>query len=238
MVAAMVCDKRQWERELICRDCVEQIAKKSDEQFSFENTQSRDALLEAIEQEKPVDLLYYEFDPGQSVEELSKFRSRYKASMVMLITDPTVSPLEYLRPGAAPDSLMLRPLDAETLNRQNGEFIGTFLDRFQRMESEECFVINTREEKLYIPYPHIFYFEARDKKLFARTKNNEYAFYGTIELLSKTLPETFVRCHRSFIVNKQKMVRIISAENYIELYGKIGVPMSRTFKPVLMEKRV
>ena len=69
-----------------------------------------------------------------------------------------------------------------------------------------------------------------DKKLFVRTKTEEYAFYDTIEALLARLPEQFRRCHRSYIVNTEKITRILNSENYIELTKEIGVPLSRSCK--------
>ena len=89
---------------------------------------------------------------------------------------------------------------------------------------------------MQIPFSQIYYFEARDKKLFVRTKNEEYAFYDTIESLARLLPEHFQRCHRSYIVNMEKIYRIVPSENYIELTEQIGVPVSRSYKSVLMGK--
>lgn len=237
MITAIVFDRDRKERELIGSDCIEQVARMSDEPLSLETVSDCGAIVEAVEQEKLVDLLYYDFCRGQSLDELIAFRNRYKNSMVMIITESSVSPLEYLRPGVSPDSLMLRPVELEKLNRTNNEFIGNFLQRFKRKESEESFLVNTRDEKLYIPYPYIYYFEARDKKLFVRTKHEEYAFYDTIESLIKNLPDQFIRCHRSYIVNRQKILRIVPAKNFIELTEKMGVPMSRSYKAVLMGRK-
>ncbi len=234
----MVCDRDRYECEMIHHDCVEQIAKMSDTTLKIEKNCDANAILAAMENEKLIDLLYYDFCTGQSLEDLTAFRRRYKDSMVMLITEPTVSPLEYLRPGVSPDSLVLRPLNPSTLRRTNREFIESFLERFNRMEPEESFVLNTRDEKLYIPYTNIYYFEARDKKLFVRTKNEEYAFYGTIETLAKNLPNQFLRCHRSYIVNSKKILRIVNSENFIELTGKIGVPMSKGYKAQFAAKTI
>lgn len=238
LVAVLVCDKDKRECELILRDCEEQIARMSDERLTVDRAPDGNAVIEAIDQEKLVDLLYYDFRPGQSVEELVSFRKKYRESMVMIITDVSVSPLEYLRPGVLPDSLIFRPIEVKRLRQTNVEFISSFFARFKQMRSDESFVLNTREEKLYIPYSHIYYFEARDKKLYVRTKGEEYAFYDTIDSLSKGLPEQFARCHRSYIVNKSKIVRVIPAENYIELSGQIGVPLSRSYKQSLMGKLV
>ena len=95
--------------------------------------------------------------------------------------------------------------------------------------------MDTREEKLLVPYAHIYFFEARDKKLFVRTRHGEYAFYDTMEALERRLPENFRRCHRSYIVNMEKVLRYLPAENYLELADRIGVPVSRSYKAALRE---
>lgn len=235
MIDVLVCDRDKQERALIAQDCKNQVAKSSEELLRLEGTAAEGALKEAAAEERQVDLLYYEFQKGQSVDELRLFRQHYGSSLVMLIADPAVSPLEYLRPGVSPDSLLLRPLTADQLETVNTEFMDNFFARFHQEEDESCFVLDTREEKLFIPFSRIYYFEARDKKLFVRVKNQEYAFYDTIEALEKQLPDSFRRCHRSYIVNTSKIVRIQFAENYIELSNQTGVPVSRSYKPLFKE---
>lgn len=235
MIDVLVCDRDKQERALIAQDCKNQVAKSSEELLRLEGTAEEGALKKAAAEERQVDLLYYEFQKGQSVDELRLFRRHYSSSLVMLIADPAVSPLEYLRPGVSPDSLLLRPLTAARLETANAEFMDNFFVQLHQEEDESCFVLDTREEKLFIPFSRIYYFEARDKKLFVRVKNQEYAFYDTIEALEKQLPDSFRRCHRSYIVNTSKIVRIQFAESYIELSNQTGVPVSRSYKPLFKE---
>lgn len=230
MVSVFVCDRDEQELTLISQDCKYQMAKNSGEQLQLESTMEEGALFAAAEEEKLMDMLYYEFQKGQTVEELRMFRRCYGDAMVMLITDSSVSPLEYLRPGIAPDSLLLRPLTPKQVRTVNTEFMESFFERFDKKEAESCFLVDTREEKIFIPFSHIYYFEARDKKLFVRTKNEEYAFYNTIEALEKELPNQFQRCHRSYIVNVNKIMRIHTGDHYIALNDELGVPISRSYK--------
>jgi len=51
----------------------------------------------------------------------------------------------------------------------------------------------------------------------------------------KDLPDMFVRCHRGYIVNKNKIRRVINAENLLELDAEIYVPVSRSLKKALKE---
>lgn len=237
MIAVLVCDQNERELDLIARNCREQVARGSGEQLRLESAAGDEALASAAENEKLVDLLYYEFQKGQAVGALRSFRRRRGDTMVMLITDQSVSPLEYLRPGVAPDSLLLRPVSERQLEAVNSEFMACFFDRFASKEAEASFVVDTRDEKIFIPFSCIYYFEARDKKLFVRARNEEYAFYDTIEALGKRLPDFFQRCHRSYIVNTNKIVRIFPAESYIELSDSLGVPLSRSYKPLFKGAR-
>ncbi|MBQ9493757.1 MAG: LytTR family transcriptional regulator DNA-binding domain-containing protein [Oscillibacter sp.] len=228
MIAVLVCDRDGRERELLSQNCRKQIAGSCEEELHVDNIPDDTALTRVTNQEQLVNLLYYRFSKGQSVQALRLFRKNCGDAMVMLITDPSVSPLEYLRPGIAPDSLAFRPLKEEQFSEANREFISSFLERFQ--ESEGRFLLTTRDEKALIPWSYIYYFEARDKKIFVRTRHEEYAFYDTMEKLESRLPEMFRRCHRSYIVNTSKILRVISAENYLELTDSIGVPLSRGYR--------
>ena len=124
MIAILLCGKDEQERILISRDCRKRIAQGSDQELRFEKAASDIELLQAAKEEKLIHMLYYSFQKGQDLKGLRVFREQYSGTMVMLIADPSVSPLEYLRPGIAPDSLLLRPLDGEKLSAVNGEFLG------------------------------------------------------------------------------------------------------------------
>lgn len=237
MIGILVCDSDKRELTMILQDCKKQVERNSDEALQIETAPDSRALSKAAENEKLVDLLYYEFQKGQETGDLRAFRRRCSDTMALYITDSSVSPLEYLRPGIAPDSLLLRPLTMKQLAAVNAEFMESFFERFESKDAASCFVVDTREEKVFIPFSYIYYFEARDKKLFVRARNEEYAFYDTIEALEKRLPDNFQRCHRSYIVNTSKIVRIFLAENYIELSDQIGVPISRSYKSLFKGAR-
>ena len=228
MIAVLVCDRDDAERALLNQDCRKQIADNCGEDLRLDMVSDDEALTRAANAEQLMNLLYYRFSKGQSVQALRLFRKRCGDAMVMLITDSTVSPLEYLRPGIAPDALLLRPLEEARQSETNHEFVVSFLERFE--QSEERFMVDTRDEKILIPWSYIYYFEARDKKLFVRTRHEEHAFYDTMDKLESRIPDGFQRCHRSYIVNTAKIVRVLSAEGYLELTDGIGVPLSRSYR--------
>jgi len=238
MIAILVCGKDRQEYTLISKDCRKHVARISGEELHMDNIADDEELSVVRAKEQLVHLLYYTFHKGQPLKELTSFRRQYNDAMVMLITDQNVSPLEYLRPGVSPDSLLLHPVNETQLEEVNAEFIESFFERFYQQNKADNFIVKTRDEQVLIPYSHIYYFEARDKKLFVRLKNEEYAFYGTIENLENRLPDGFQRCHRSFIVNMGKIARICMADNYIELNDRLGVPISRSYKTKFKSLRV
>ncbi len=234
MVAVTICDKNDRECKMIGSDCKSQVAQCSDEELRLSTLPDDAALRQTAETETPMNLLYYDFCGGDQTEGLRLVRKQYGDAMVMLITEANVSPLLYLRPGIAPDSLLLRPVQETQLRAINQEFVQSYFEK-RGSSTPDSFLVDTREEKVVVPYSHIYYFEAREKKVFLRTKHTEYAFYSTIDALEKTLPDSFQRCHRSYIVNMQKLVRVVSSENCLELAGEITIPVSRSYRALLKE---
>lgn len=230
MISVLACDRNAEETKFLRENCGLHIARNSDELLNFQSISGDGGLHAFADDEQLLDIFYYEFQKGQTIDGLRSFRKKYGDSMFMLIADNTVSPLEYLKPGIAPDSLLLRPCSREMLEHVNAELMSSFFEKFRENDTSKSFVVDTKEEKLFIPYHQIYYFEARAKKLFVRTRTEEYPFYDTIEALLEQLPEQFKRCHRSYIVNTLKIKRIVPADNYIELSEDIGVPISRSYK--------
>jgi DNA-binding LytR/AlgR family response regulator len=90
--------------------------------------------------------------------------------------------------------------------------------------------VNTRDGKTRIPYRKIAYFEASHKKINVRTGDQEFDFYDSIENLLYMVPDYFVRCHRSYLVNTKKIRKINLSEGLIEMDGGAVVLLSRTYK--------
>ena len=134
MIAILICDRDAQEQDIIAQNCRRQVAIRSEESAQIEKLSDSDALSVAVGNEKLIDLLYYDFNADRTLGKLREFRNRYKESMLMLIADASVSPLEYLRPGIAPDSLMLRPLNQSLLDTVNGEFIELTHKEFELLQ--------------------------------------------------------------------------------------------------------
>ena len=82
----------------------------------------------------------------------------------------------------------------------------------------------------FSPYSQIYYIEVRGKKIFIRLKEKEYSKYDSMEHVMEELPDQFIRCHRSYTVNKEYIVGIRLSNNLIMLEDDIIVPLSRRYK--------
>lgn len=237
MIAIVICDKDKEEYTAIHKDCKVRIAQCSSEEMQLSCIPNDAALQRAAQAEDPIHLLYYRFESSSQTEGLRLVRRQYDGAMVLLIAEAADSPLSYLRPGIAPDALLLRPIQESQLKMVNREFVESYFEKTTEKTARNSFLVDTREERTLVPYSHIYYFEAREKKLFLRTRYTEYAFYGTIDSLEKQLPAPFRRCHRSYIVNFDKIVRLIPSENTLELGDQTMVPVSRSYRNILKEMR-
>lgn len=170
-----------------------------------------------------------------AVESAKKLRSRSAETYMILVADITVPPTVYMRPTIGAESLLLRPLDRFQIRDVLSEAVGTYARRYLQADVRKVFVLENRGCRELIEYDRISYFESREKKLFCNTGDTEYAFYGTLDQLAEQLDESFIRCHRSFLVNKKKIVRIFLSKNIVELEGDVELPLSRSCKPAIRD---
>ena len=53
--------------------------------------------------------------------------------------------------------------------------------------------------------------------------------------MEKKLPENFLRCHRSYIVNMSKVTAVKVSQSLIEVQDNLQVPLSRSYKRAVKE---
>lgn len=77
----------------------------------------------------------------------------------------------------------------------------------QTNKSHRVFTIEAGGRKISVDYDDIFFFETSGNihKIILHAKDRQIEFSGTIKELAGTLDDNFVRCHRSFLVNKKNI---------------------------------
>lgn len=184
--------------------------------------------------EKPlVDLAVCDATGDGALDWVQHLRARLPDCRIMLVSDDQVSPLQYLRPQIMASSLILKPYKRTELEAVLEEFIRARLE--ERVDEGQSLVIKYRGERTVIPYDRIYYLEAREKKVFAHLDQEEYGFYETLEGLAGSLPDYFVRTHRSFLVNRHMIEQVSLQNSVVNLRDGFQVPLSRSYKSEIKE---
>ena len=207
-------------------------AKLSEEQWNIEQFSQFEKIYDYVQLKPLMDMLLYDVTGQQALKYLFEIRKEYRVSKIMVLADMKTSPMEYMKPGIKADSLLLRPWSRQQAAEVLQEFILEYLKSIEKEKQEgiASYIIESKDGTLSIPYEQIYYFEAREKKIFVCTGKEEFGFYHTIDKLAEELPERFLRCHRGFIVNGDKIRKIMLSQNMIYLTDGFDVPLSRSYK--------
>ena len=84
----------------------------------------------------------------------------------------------------------------------------------QTNKTQKVYTIEVGGRKISVDYDDIFFFETSGNihKVILHAKNRQIEFTSTIKELAGTFDDSFVRCHRSFLINKNN-IREIDVKN-------------------------
>ncbi len=233
-MAIRVTDKKR--RESIKRAALDAGSMVTDDDWDVKTLANAVEAEKYLEDDPLLNLLCCDVTDSDALDWVSRVRKARRECRIMLIASGSVSPLTYLRPSIMASSLLLDPYTERQLAVTMREFIGSYFEDVNAdADSTRVLVIKTRDGRVVVPYEQIYYFEAREKKVFARLRKEEYSFYDTLENLVKTLPDGFVRTHRSFLVNSGKIEKVRVADSIVILRDGFDVPLSRSYKAGIKE---
>lgn len=235
MIVMIVADVSQKEGKCIIRYTKESAAKWTEEFWDMEQCGSAPGLEEKIRKKGNVQMICADITIAGILDLLKKLRKEMPSTYLVLIASADISPLVYMRPSIRAESLLLRPLSGTQVQAVMEEAVADMAEQFYKPDEGRMFVVENKGGRDVIAYNRIYFFEARDKRIFVNTGMEEYGFYGTIEQLEERFDEEFIRCHRSFLVNKKKIASVYLSQNRLILENKMEVPLSRTYKPLIRE---
>lgn len=130
-----------------------------------------------------------------------------------------------LQNGVVPHSEAVRYHDklAEVLSAIRKELAG-----------EEYFTFQISRETLRVEKGKILYLESNKRQLYLYTENESFCFYGSLDQAKEQLGESFLRCHKSYLVSL-KQIQKYSREQ-ISLKGGAVVPIGRSYAKECMRR--
>ncbi|WP_040247261.1 LytR/AlgR family response regulator transcription factor [Psychroserpens mesophilus] len=94
--------------------------------------------------------------------------------------------------------------------------------------------VNIDRRLIKIDIPSIYLVEAKGDYIHVKTENQNYTVHSTLKKIEDKLPnDLFLKVHRSFIINVDK---IIDIEDNSVLIKKDVIPVSRSNRPELMKR--
>lgn len=192
------------------------------------------AFMECLSANEEADIFCMDVTPEGAIGAAEDIRRMHEASPILILAGMDISPMLYLRPSIRASSLLLKPFTPQ----QAEMVLRELMQEIRRSGGEGetgNYVIETKQEKILIPYNDINFFEARDRKIYLCTKVRRIPFYSTLEQLGGELPEQFIRCHKGFIVNSRQIESIDFTQNTIHLRDGFQIPVSRSYKSAIRE---
>ncbi|MCI6652982.1 MAG: LytTR family transcriptional regulator DNA-binding domain-containing protein [Ruminococcus sp.] len=223
------------ELKIIKSKLFEIISRNSEEDCDYKEFIDDKSIRIFLESKPVVDISCLDVTTGGGTEIAECVRQNSNNTYIVLIADNSVSPTKYIKPSIMAGSLLIRPFDAYSVYTVFSEAVSAYLKYFDNEDGENCFVIDNRDGRQLVPYSQILYFESRNKKIYLVTDNQEYSFYDTLDNIQEKLNQKFIRCHRSFIISKSRIEKIVFSQNYILLENNYNVPISRTYRSALKE---
>lgn len=235
MISMLIFDQDVKEQKMLITHSKDAVAFCSDDQLNIETVTDKKGVEGFLKKHELMDAAFLDITDTDGIDLSKNIRNAYELSELLVIADASISPMEYMTPDIRAASLLLRPFGTEQSRQVVNQFFHAYYRNQAGQKEERKMVIENRQGKISIPYSKIYYLEVREKKIFVRLKDKEYSKYGTLENVLKELSDDFIRCHRSFAVNKHYIDRVKLSENAIYLEHNIMVPLSRSYKAELKE---
>lgn len=136
---------------------------------------------------------------------------------------------------------LIKPIDLNKFNKAVQKAVTQF--KSKKVEKQKADVSLNEDDILYvnidrrlikIDMPSIYLVEAKGDYIMIKTETKNYIVHSTLKKIEEKLPDNiFLKVHRSYIINVQK---IIDIEDNCVLIKKDIVPVSRSNRPILMKR--
>lgn len=169
-------------------------------------------------------------EAGKALRSLSdELRDRNVAAYIIIFINDLSDITEFMTLSVKPSGIIIKPPEGGSI-RQLLDEIESDLKRNSGKTGTDVFVFRTKSREYSISLDNIIFFESREKKMFIRTRSQEFSYYGTFSEVESQVDENFVRVHKSFMINKRHAAEVDRKNNTIIMDDGTAVFYSRTYK--------
>ena len=227
-------DKR--EADFFCKLCGQCVAVINNERLQCCILSDEDYEKVDIERIPVADLILAEVMSSVDLRKLIHIRKCSPNAKLLILSSLQISPEYYMIPEISPDMLLLKPyIYSKAYKVIHKIFSWMYRDRYRRQGMNKILQVLTGGEYYYFDYADISYLEARDKKIMLHLQKQEFSFYSSLQKLESSLPDYFVRCHRSYIVNFMFIQKADVMNSVFYLDKKTVIPISQKYKAKLVK---
>ena len=168
-------------------------------------------------------------DPSAVSEKAAEIRQNTGESYIVLILKKLEDILSLTLSSISPVGLLMRPLDYADVRK--------VIDSLEVTEAppDSFFTFQVKARTTRVRISQILYFESRNKKVYLITPSQEYEFQRTIDSITEEMSGSFLRVHRSYLVNREAIRSIDFGTMTMTLKDNSEVPVSRTYKDAIKE---
>ncbi len=132
-----------------------------------------------------------------------------------------------------PAGILMHPFAPEQISGCLKRILDDYASLNADIQDQSYLLLDVGASSYRVPYGQILYLEALDKKLNVCTERQSITVRKSLGSLMETLPEQFLRCHRSYVVNSDHIDQVNFAEMTLTLTNGDLLPIARSCKDAL-----
>ena len=199
-------------------------------------TETADAVMDYIRSTSEVTLYFLDIklnEESSGFDIASEIRKEDHISHIVFITNyGELMPFTYEYKFEALDYIVKS--QTEDVERKICECLD-YAEKRQKIGYDKCLNIQNKRSNLSVPFEEICYIGSikSSHKLVLYYENGMIEFYSLLKDVEKQLDDRFLRCHKSIIVNKDKITEVDKKEHILTLSGKYKCEYAPRYKGVL-----
>lgn len=124
---------------------------------------------------------------------------------------------------------LLKPVDQATFNKALKRAVDNL-----RTRQKKTLPVSFRNQTAFVPLDDILFVESKLRKVIIHTAAETFETYATLGEMTETLPASFVRCHKSFLVNMDA-IRKLETDKLVMTSGE-SIPIGQRYKGQMKER--